>query len=49
MANVQIDIWHCNGSVHSGEVDGGTLLTLSGDNTNGYTATFRVNLPITGL
>ncbi len=35
--------------VYSGEVDGGTLLTLSGDNTNGYTATFKVNLPITAL
>src|SRR5580704_2348011 len=35
--------------VYSGEVGGGTLLTLSGDNTNGYTATFKVNLPITAL
>ena len=35
--------------VYSGEVDGGTLLTLSGDNTNGDTATFKVNLPIKAL
>src|ERR1700736_891316 len=35
--------------VYSGEADGGTLLTLSGDNTNGDTATFKVNLPIKAL
>jgi protocatechuate 3,4-dioxygenase beta subunit len=33
--------------VYAGEVSGATLLTLSGDNSNGYTATVRVNLPIT--
>ena len=33
--------------VYAGEVSGATLLTLSGDNSNGYTATVKVNLPIT--
>ena len=33
--------------VYAGEVSGATLLTLSGDNSNGYTATIKVNLPIT--
>jgi hypothetical protein len=33
--------------VYTGEVSGATLLTLSGDNSNGYTATIKVNLPIT--
>jgi protocatechuate 3,4-dioxygenase beta subunit len=33
--------------VYSGEVDGANLLTLSGDNTNGYTSTLKLNLPIT--
>jgi protocatechuate 3,4-dioxygenase beta subunit len=33
--------------VYSGETDGANLLALSGDNTNGYTATFKINLPIT--
>jgi len=33
--------------VYTGEVSGATLLTLSGDTTNGYTATFKVDLPIT--
>jgi protocatechuate 3,4-dioxygenase beta subunit len=31
--------------VYSGETDGANLLTLSGDNTNGYTATIKINLP----
>jgi hypothetical protein len=35
--------------VYSGETDGANLLTLSGDNTNGYTATIKINLPITAL
>ncbi len=35
--------------VYSGEVDGANLLTLSGDNTSGYTATIKLNLPITAL
>jgi hypothetical protein len=35
--------------VYSGEVDGGNILTLNGDTTNGYTATFKINLPITAL
>lgn len=35
--------------VYAGEVDGGNLLTLSGDTTNGFTATLKVNLPITAL
>jgi hypothetical protein len=29
--------------------DGANLLTLSGDTTNGFTATLKVNLPITAL
>jgi protocatechuate 3,4-dioxygenase beta subunit len=33
--------------VYTGEVDGANLLALSGDNTSGYTATIKVNLPIT--
>ena len=35
--------------VYSGETDGANLLTLSGDNTNGYTATIKINLPITAF
>jgi protocatechuate 3,4-dioxygenase beta subunit len=35
--------------VYSGEVDGVNLHTLSGDNTNDYTATCKINLPITAL
>jgi len=35
--------------VYSREVDGGNILTLNGDTTNGYTATFKINLPITAL
>jgi hypothetical protein len=35
--------------VYSGEVDRVNLHTLSGDNTNGYTATCKINLPITTL
>jgi protocatechuate 3,4-dioxygenase beta subunit len=35
--------------VYSGEVDGANLLTLSGDTTNGYTATCKINLPITSI
>lgn len=35
--------------VYSGETDGANLLTLSGDSTNGYTATIKINLPITAL
>ena len=35
--------------VYSGETDGANLLTLNGDNTNGYTATIKINLPITAL
>jgi protocatechuate 3,4-dioxygenase beta subunit len=35
--------------VYSGETDGANLLTLGGDNTNGYTATIKINLPITAL
>jgi hypothetical protein len=31
----------------TGEVDGATLLTLSGDTTNDYTAAAKINLPIT--
>jgi protocatechuate 3,4-dioxygenase beta subunit len=33
--------------VYSGETDGANLLALSGDSTNGYTATCKINLPIT--
>jgi hypothetical protein len=33
--------------VYSGETDGANLLALSGDSTNGYTATYKINLPIT--
>jgi protocatechuate 3,4-dioxygenase beta subunit len=35
--------------VFTGEVDGANVLTLSGDTTNGYTATAKINLPITAL
>ena len=35
--------------VYADEVDGANLLTLSGDTTNGFTATVKVNLPITAL
>ena len=35
--------------VYSGETDGANLLTLSGDNNNGYAATIKINLPITAL
>ena len=35
--------------VYAGEVSGETLLTLSGDTTSGYTAAFKVNLPITAI
>jgi protocatechuate 3,4-dioxygenase beta subunit len=35
--------------VYAGEVSGKTLLTLSGDSTSGYTAAFKVNLPITAI
>jgi protocatechuate 3,4-dioxygenase beta subunit len=35
--------------VYAGEVSGETLLTLSGDTSSGYTATFNVNLPVTAI
>ncbi len=35
--------------VYSGEVEGANVLTLSGDTTNGFTATAKINLPITAL
>jgi protocatechuate 3,4-dioxygenase beta subunit len=35
--------------VYSGEEDGANLLTLSGDTTNGYTATAKIDLPINAL
>jgi protocatechuate 3,4-dioxygenase beta subunit len=35
--------------VYAGEVSGETLLTLSGDTTSGYTAAFKVKLPITAI
>jgi protocatechuate 3,4-dioxygenase beta subunit len=35
--------------VYSGEVEGANVLTLSGDTTSGFTATAKINLPITAL
>jgi protocatechuate 3,4-dioxygenase beta subunit len=35
--------------VYSGEVQGANVLTLSGDTTNGFTSTIKINLPITTL
>lgn len=35
--------------VYSGETNGANVLTLNGDTTSGYTATCKVNLPITAL
>jgi protocatechuate 3,4-dioxygenase beta subunit len=35
--------------VYTGEVSGETLITLSGDTNSGYSATFKVNLPITAI
>lgn len=35
--------------VYSGEVEGANVLTLSGDTTNGFTSTIKLNLPITAL
>jgi protocatechuate 3,4-dioxygenase beta subunit len=35
--------------VYAGEVSGETLLTLSGGTSSGYTAAFKVNLPITAV
>ncbi len=35
--------------VYSGEVKGANVLTLSGDTTNGFTSTIKLNLPITAL
>jgi protocatechuate 3,4-dioxygenase beta subunit len=35
--------------VYSGEEEGANVLTLSGDSTSGYTATCKINLPITAL
>lgn len=32
--------------VYTEETDGEMLMTVSGDTTNGYTATFKINLPI---
>lgn len=38
---------NANDHVYSGETDGANLLTLNGDNSSGYTATCKINLPIT--
>lgn len=35
--------------VYSGEVQGANVLTLSGDTTNGFTSTIKINLPVTAL
>ena len=35
--------------VYTGEVSGATLLTLTGDTSHGFTATCKLNLPITAL
>jgi protocatechuate 3,4-dioxygenase beta subunit len=35
--------------VYSGEVEGANVLTLNGDTTSGFTATIKLNLPITAL
>ena len=35
--------------VYSEQEDGTTLMTLTGDNTNGYTASFNIYLPITAV
>jgi protocatechuate 3,4-dioxygenase beta subunit len=35
--------------VYSGEVQGANVLTPSGDTTNGFTSTIKINLPITAL